>query len=73
MGNGKNVRGAERLNLLTIISSLKIALVKMDCILYVRNAAIRKRDKVMGEIYKIITDFNNKIYIGKAKNGAESR
>ena len=45
----------------------------MDCILYARNAAIRKRDKVMGEIYKIITDFNNKIYIGKAKHGTKSR
>lgn len=27
----------------------------------------------MGEIYKIINDFNDKIYVGKAKNGAKSR
>ena len=27
----------------------------------------------MGEIYKIVNDFNDKIYIGKAKNGAEKR
>ena len=27
----------------------------------------------MGEIYKIINDFNDKIYVGKAKNGAATR
>ena len=27
----------------------------------------------MGDIYKIITDFNDKIYIGKTKNGAKKR
>jgi hypothetical protein len=45
----------------------------MGFIVYVKNVEIRKKVKNMGEIYKIITDFNNKIYIGKAKNGAKSR
>ena len=46
----------------------------MDIIAYVKNAVIRKKGKnFMGEIYKIINDFNNKIYIGKAKNGAKAR
>ena len=74
MENGKNAAAADRLNSHTIISSLKIKQAKMDIIAYVKNAVIRKKGKnFMGEIYKIINDFNNKIYIGKAKNGAKIR
>ena len=74
MESGKNVAAADKLNSHTIISSLKIKQAKMDIIAYVKNAVIRKKGKnFMGEIYKIINDFNNKIYIGKAKNGAKIR
>ena len=44
----------------------------MDFTVYVKNVEI-KRVKKMGDIYKIVNDINEKIYVGKAKNGAKKR